>query len=297
MPHRLLAIGECMVEMAPTDGGLFKMGFAGDTFNTAWYARRLARAGMDVAYLTAVGDDAASDKLRAFTEHSGVTPEFQVIPDTSVGLYMIATKDGERSFSYWRSAAAARQMADNLADLPVSGNGDIVFFSGITMAILAGQGREHLLAAVAHARANGATVAFDPNLRPRLWEDADTMRHWISASAQIADITLPSHEDEATWFDDASPQATATRYLDLGCELAIVKDGPGAVLIATQDGPPQAVQPQKIAKLVDTTAAGDAFNAAVLVELMTGGDVTKAVQAGCALSAQVIQSPGALVAI
>ncbi|WP_270727572.1 sugar kinase [Shimia sp. Alg240-R146] len=297
MRTRLLAIGECMVEMAPTKSGLFKMGYAGDTFNTAWYARRLAAPNLDVAFMTALGDDPASDQLINFVSESGITPEIQRIAGTSVGLYLIATQNGERSFSYWRSAAAARQLAQDLTDLPVSGAGDIVFFSGITMAVLIGDGRERLLAAVAKAKANGALVAFDPNLRPRLWEDVDTMRHWITEAARHADLVLPSHEDEASWFSDASPTATARRYLDVGCDLAIVKDGPGPVQIAHATGETQTVAPQSITTLVDTTAAGDAFNAAVLISLMSGKSESDAVDAGCKLSAEVIQAPGALVEV
>ncbi|KPA21610.1 2-dehydro-3-deoxygluconokinase [Shimia sp. SK013] len=297
MRNKLLAIGECMVEMAPTESGLFKMGYAGDTFNTAWYARGLADPNLDIAFMTAVGDDAASDRLVDFVTQSGITPEIRRIADASVGLYLIATQNGERSFSYWRSAAAARQLAQDLTDLPVSGAGDIVFFSGITMAVLQGHGRQKLLAAVARAKAKGAQVAFDPNLRPCLWEDADTMRHWVTEAARHADLVLPSHEDEASWFSDASPTATARRYLDLGCDLAIVKDGPGPVQIAHATGETQTVAPHPIATLVDTTAAGDAFNAAVLVALMSGKSESVAVQAGCDLSAQVIQEPGALVEV
>ncbi|TCL10276.1 2-keto-3-deoxygluconate kinase [Shimia isoporae] len=297
MNKRLLCIGECMVEMAPTQNGLFKMGYAGDTFNTAWYAARLADENTEVAFLSAVGDDAASEGLVEFARSSGIIPEMQIFPDASVGLYLIKTEDGERSFSYWRSAAAARRLAETLTELPISGPGDTVFFSGITVAILQDSGREHLLDAVAKARASGATVAFDPNLRPRLWEDAATMRHWVSESARHADILLPSHEDEASWFEDASTNATATRYLNLGCRTVIVKDGPGKVLIAHSNGQTEQVTPQSVTKIVDTTAAGDAFNAAVLTSLMREETAQLAVELGCALSAQVIQAPGALVEI
>lgn len=296
MTKTLLTIGECMVEMAPTTGGLFQMGYAGDTFNTAWYARKLAAPDTDIAFLSAIGSDEASAKLAAFVRDAGITPFLQVIDDATVGLYLISTKDGERSFSYWRSASAARRLAEDMSELPAT-PGDTVFFSGITMAVLQGDGRAHLLAAVAKARANGATVAFDPNLRPRLWKDADTMRHWITDAARHADIVLPSHEDEATWFDDASPEATADRYRALGCGLTIVKDGPGAVLIAPHGQAIEKVQPQLVAKPVDTTAAGDAFNAAFLTAFMNGQPTADCVKAGCALSAKVIQAPGALVDI
>ena len=57
---RFLAIGECMAELAPSDNdGDFRVGFAGDTFNTAWYLARCAPC-VDVSYLAVVGDGALS---------------------------------------------------------------------------------------------------------------------------------------------------------------------------------------------------------------------------------------------
>lgn len=297
MTNRLFSIGECMVEMAPAGDGHYRLGYAGDTFNTAWYLRQLAPAGVDIAYVTALGDDSASAKLRDFMKDSGITAAVQTIPETSVGLYMIETKEGERFFSYWRSASAARQMAADVRALPQMGKGDIGFFSGITVAILAGDGRQNLLRYLSEARERGARIVFDPNLRPRLWEDGDTMRHWITEAARVSDMVLPSHEDEADHFGDANIEATAQRYLDLGCQDVVVKDGPGPVLYATPNGSRDTVVPERVETVVDTTAAGDSFNAGLLASLMAGGPMTQAIAEGCALSARVIQAPGALVAL
>ncbi|MEC8581608.1 MAG: PfkB family carbohydrate kinase, partial [Pseudomonadota bacterium] len=120
MTQTVLAIGECMVEMAPTGDGHYAMGFAGDTFNTAWYLRKLAGDDLNVSYFSAVGDDAASAQMTAFMQDAGVTPELRVIPGASVGLYMISLKDGERSFSYWRSASAAVARSTAACSLPMT---------------------------------------------------------------------------------------------------------------------------------------------------------------------------------
>jgi len=106
---------------------------------------------------------------------------------------------------------------------------DLIYFSGITLAILDAAGRTAFLDAMQTARANGKMVAFDSNLRPRLWDDTDTMLAVTMAGAQVADIVMPSFDDEATWFKDANPQATAQRYLDAGAQTVVVKNGPDAV--------------------------------------------------------------------
>ncbi|MEC7668386.1 MAG: sugar kinase [Pseudomonadota bacterium] len=295
MTQTVLAIGECMVEMAPTGDGHYAMGFAGDTFNTAWYLRKLAGDDLNVSYFSAVGDDAASAQMTAFMQDAGVTPELRVIPGASVGLYMISLKDGERSFSYWRSASAARQMADGLSELPNLKAGDVAFFSGITLAILPVEGRETLLSVLAKARAGGVRIVFDPNLRPRLWASDQEMCDWIMRGAAVADIALPSFEDEATYFNDADKAATAKRYADAGVTLSIVKDGADTVLIDAAGEPPETATPLNVIQVVDTTAAGDSFNAGFLSGLMSGQSNANAVRAGCELAAQVVGKRGALV--
>lgn len=292
---RLLSIGECMIELAPTADGTFSMGFAGDTFNTAWYARRIAGDSIDIAYLSAIGDDEPSGRMRAFMTDAGIVPELRVRANGNVGLYMISLQNGERSFSYWRSASAARSLADDLTDLPCA-PGDIAYFSGITMAILPEHGRARLLEVLSKARASGVTIAFDPNLRPRLWPDTKMMCDSIMSAARVSDIALPSFEDEQGYFKDSDTTATAARYAEAGATTIVVKDGPGPVLVrqGTED---MRITPAPAAEVVDTTAAGDSFNAGFLTGVMEGLPTEDAVKRGCALAAKVIGARGALVPV
>ncbi len=292
--QRFLAIGECMVEMAPADDGRYIMGFAGDTFNTAWYMRRLAGPGTEVAYLSAIGDDAISARMEDFMRTAGIVPELSVRPGRTVGLYLISLENGERSFSYWRNSSAARSLAEDLGPLPGVGEADIAFFSGITMAILPDAGRRRLLDRLAEARERGVRVVFDPNLRPRLWSDGEEMRHWITQAARVGDIVLPSFDDEAGHFGDADPAATAARYADLGAGLVVVKNGDGPALVREGEETVE-IAPHRVDTVVDTTAAGDSFNAGFLNALAGGEDAPAAARAGCALSARVIRNRGALV--
>ncbi len=291
-----LCIGECMIEISDAGGGLYRRGFAGDTFNTAWYARHLLPEDWRVGYCSCIGSDAASDEMAAFMAGEGIeTTALRRVADRTVGLYMISLDNGERSFSYWRSQSAARLLASDGDWLRDAVQGcDVLYFSGITLAILDPKGRATLCAALARARAAGARVAFDTNLRPRLWEDRQTMVEGMRAGAAVADIVLPSFDEEQVLFGDTDPAQTIARYRDLGADLVAVKDGGGALRLWDGDQT-HVLPPVAVAQVVDSTAAGDSFGAAFLAGLCTGASPREAACAAMALAAQVIQSRGALV--
>ena len=295
---RVLCIGECMAEMVPTGVSQdYRLGFAGDTFNTAWYLARSAPL-VHVSYLTIVGDDAISAQMTKFTRDSGIDDGLiRTSPDKTIGLYMISLDKGERSFSYWRSESAARALADDVDHLRTAmADSDVIYFSGITLAILPDDGRSTLINAVKEARAAGKKIAFDPNLRPRLWASMDAMRQSIMEGAAVCDIALPSYEDEAHWFDDPTPQATARRYMDAGADTVIVKNGSGAVIVV-EDGTLSESPVHPVTDLVDTTAAGDSFNAGFLAGYANGATTQISVAFACNLARAVVQQRGALVPI
>lgn len=291
---RILSMGEAMVELSGAGEGLWRTGFAGDTFNTAWYLAAL-KPGWQVDYFTAVGHDALSGALVDAIAAAGVGTRFILRhPTRSVGLYMIALKDGERSFSYWRGESAARTLADDEAALDAAFAAvDVIFFSGITIAILPPQGRANLFAALKRARAAGKRVVFDPNQRPRLWESPQALRETTTIAAAHSDICLPSFDDEATQFGDASPEETALRYAKAGAAEVVVKNGEGPLALFHEGALAQAPAPVSV-RPVDTTGAGDSFNAGYLSARLGGAGPVEAIRAGQALAARVIMHPGAL---
>lgn len=297
MGKRFVSIGECMVEMSGGEARTYRLGYAGDTFNTAWYARALLPADWQVDYVTALGDDLYSAQMRAFfAEHGIGTDHIATVPGRRPGLYMIHQADGDRHFTYWRDRSAARLLAEDRAALDRALAGaDLVYFSGITLAILDDAARERLMGAIATARAAGAKVAFDPNIRPALWPDLDTMRTLLAGGARLADIVLPTHGDETPVFGDADPAATAVRYRALGAGEVVVKDGAAPALVVTAGGS-ASVAPRPGATVVDATGAGDSFNGAYLSARLTGSAPAEAAAQAHAVAARVIAHKGALIA-
>lgn len=293
---RFVSIGECMVEMSGGHERTYRLGYAGDTLNTAWYMRALLDDAWSVDYLTALGDDRYSNDIRAFLAANRIgTAHIQTIPGKRPGLYLIHQENGDRVFTYWRDTAAARFLADDKAALGSGLDGAaMVYFSGITLAILQPRARGRLLKAIMRARDGGARIVFDTNLRPALWSSPRVMASALTAVASLCDVVLPTHTDEANLFGDTNVEATAERYLALGVEEVVVKDGGRTAYVAT---PNQAIRvaPHPGADVVDATGAGDAFNGAYLSARLAGRGLLHAAEAAHRVARIVIGQPGALI--
>lgn len=294
--QRFVSLGEIMVEMAPAGDGLYAMGFAGDTFNTAWYARRLLPDDWQVDYVSAVGTDGVSDDLLAFVSGAGIgTGHIRRVADRTVGLYLIQLKDGERSFAYWRGQSAARTLADDRGALAAALDGAaVIYFSGITLAILSDEARARFCDAVAQARAAGSHVAFDTNLRPRLWAGPEAMRAGLMQGAAVADTVLPSFDEEELAFGDASPGDSIARYRAAGASTVVVKNGAGACTAWSDLDGMATIAPPPVDRVIDSTAAGDSFAAGFLAARQAGANLRLAATQAARLAAQVVQTRGAL---
>lgn len=293
-----LGLGECMVEMAPTgSAGHYAQGFAGDVFNTLWYAARSFGPGWRVRFISALGTDPLSDELVAFARMAGVDCRAVLrLEGAMPGLYLIRLVEGERRFLYWRGQSAARRMMQDPGHVARQMSAaSVMYLSGITLAILPPDHRGALIELMGAAHADGKLVVFDPNIRPALWEDAKTMRATLTAAAGAAGLLLPSFDDEAAAFGDATPEATARRFEAAGCAMVVVKNAAAPVMALSGGRLSSYETPALKGPVVDTTAAGDAFNAAFLASFLRDRDIGRAVGAGQALAASVVQGRGALV--
>lgn len=293
---RFVSVGECMIEMSGGEDGNYRLGYAGDTLNTAWYARAMLPEEWDVDYVTALGDDLYSGQMADFFDENGIGVDYiQMVEGRRPGLYMIHQQDGDRHFTYWRGQSAARYMAEDPEALYEAFEGaDIAYFSGISLAILHARARGKLLKALHLAKQGGARVVFDPNERPALWTSPAVMGSTIAAAAILADVVLPTFPDEQALFGDASPEAVAERYLSWGAEEVVVKNGAEPAFVAARESR-GFVAPKPGAKSVDPTGAGDSFNGAYLAARAQGLSPLDAAAEAHALAAIVIGHKGALV--
>ncbi|MDL4819150.1 sugar kinase [Actinomadura opuntiae] len=297
--HRVALIGECMIELRHLAADRLALGYAGDVLNTAAYLARSAAPGaLDVQFVTITGDDPYSAEMRERWRAHGVGDAYaRVRPGGRAGLYLIRTDTrGERTFQHYRSESPARGLfgPDQPASLDAAIAGhDLVYLSGITLSIISAEARARLADVLAETRRRGGLVAYDGNHRPAGWPSPGAAAAAAAAVLAHTDIALPSLDDDRLVHGDGSARACVERLRDAGVPEIVVKLGAEGCVIADHDSM-EAVPAVPDVRVVDTTAAGDAFNGAYLAARLAGAGRRAAAEEGARLAAEVIGHPGAL---
>ncbi|WP_200916852.1 sugar kinase [Jeongeupia sp. HS-3] len=292
-------IGECMVELQ-REGAALTYRFGGDTLNTAVYLSRLVdHARIDVAYVSALGIDTLSDEMLAAWQAEAIATRLvQRLADKLPGMYLIETDArGERSFHYWRNDSAARYWLQGpgvAAVIAALEGADVVYLSGISLAILSPEHRRLLIDVLARCQGRGGRVVFDNNYRPRLWEGTAVAIEAYRQVLALADTALLTLDDEAALYGDADVDTVLARTFALGVREVVIKRGGESCIAATQTERVE-VAPAPVERVVDTTAAGDSFGAGYLAARLAGSDLAGAARAGHALAGKVIQHRGAII--
>lgn len=297
--HDLIAIGEGMVEFtaegAFAEATRFRRGFAGDVVNTLVQAARL---GLRTALVSRIGDDPFAPALRAAWAGEGIDlAHAPTVPGVNGLYFVLVDSRGERQFHYRRAGSAAAGMGPEALAPGLVEGARMVLVSGITQAISASAAA--LVAAFAAHPLAPARGAFDPNHRAALWAlrggEAAARRAFAQVAPRMAWL-LPSHPADLAVLGlpaDTPPEAAFAAFeavgparvaLKLGAEGALVRDG-GAV---------RRVPAPPVADVVDTTGAGDAWNAGFLAALLRGAGPAAAAEAAHAVAARTLRHPGAI---
>ncbi|MFK7732060.1 MAG: sugar kinase [Pseudomonadales bacterium] len=302
MSISIAVIGECMLELSRADAngdvrGLpMTMNYGGDTLNTSVY---LNRCGINTRYVTALGDDIMSDWMLGEWQDEGIDCSLVVRKPNSVpGMYMInVADDGERSFYYWRKNSPASRLFDDrdhveklFESLKDSSH---LYLSGISLGILPEKSLQCLFDSLKVYRQAGGKIIFDGNYRPKLWSNETAAQQAYTQMYGMTDIALPTLEDETSLFGIESAEQLVKTLQAHGVQETVVKMGADGCLFATG----QALERVSAVQVtpVDTTAAGDSFNAGFLAARLRGISGVDACRAGHALASQVIQHRGAII--
>jgi 2-dehydro-3-deoxygluconokinase len=296
---RIALIGECLIELNGTPFGALHQTFGGDSLNTALYLARLIGSMADVRYVTAVGTDTLSDGMVQRWQSEGIDTRFVLRYSARLpGLYLVhVDARGERTFMYWRGDSAARYLMQHPAFNGVVSElaeEDLLYTSGIGLAILPPQDRAELLDLLRRFGSLGMAIAFDSNFRAALWQSADSAREAMAALLPATKLMFATFDDEQHLWGDETAERSLARLHASGARTVVLKLGAGGCLYSNGASIIK-VEACPVTTVVDTTAAGDAFNAGFLAGWLQDYDPESCCRAGNALAAAVIQHRGAII--
>jgi len=302
MHVEIALLGEVMLELCPAQpetgdaARAFAMGVAGDTYNSAY---ALAQLGLAVQYQTALGTDPYSDKILSHAQAAGLGMRWVPRLDgEQPGLYIIDNDErGERYFHYWRGQSAARQLLRDergiLTLLDPLGSVPRLMLTGITLALCSEASLHQLLQWLETYRAGGGLVIFDNNYRPRLWGSAQQAQGACQRLLAQTDIYLPSLDDALLMAGSDDRVQQLDILASLGVAEVVVKAAADKVTLLLA-GQVESIALPQIKAPLDTSGAGDSFNAAYLAARIRGCDPVRSVKFAAQLAAQTIMQRGAL---
>lgn len=272
-PFDIVALGEAMIEFneaRATDSRTWLQGFGGDTSNAAIAAARL---GVRTAYVTRVGNDAFGRRLLELWRDEGVATDGVAFDDDApTGVYFVSHGPQGHEFSYLRAGSAASRMTPASLPRDLLGRTRVLHLSAISQAISA-SACDACFAAIDIARNAGARIAYDTNLRLRLWPLARA-RSVIFETLRVADWALPGLDDAMHLFGDDDPLRIVDACHALGCRVVVLKLGRDGCLVS--DGETRMRIDGVRVQSVDATGAGDCFDGAFLARMVKGDDANRA---------------------
>lgn len=297
---KVVCIGEAMIELSTRNDGQSSVTFGGDVLNTAAYLAQLGDNQIESYLVTGIGTaDSETDRFSKFLNHNGIRPDHVVAhPDRSLGVYSISVNDtGERSFEYWRSQSASRSLFDSIGlDMVDRLRGvDLAYFSGITLAILSERGRVNLIGLANELRRHGTLIAYDSNHRPKLWNSEEEARFWNHQALMACDLALPSDDDERLLYGLSKESEVVERLLTYAQISGVLKRGAaGPLSLEDLSTLNESCLGEPVLRPVDTTAAGDSFNAGFIWGYLQTKSLKEAMRLGHQTAKKVVNIQGAI---
>jgi 2-dehydro-3-deoxygluconokinase len=290
----VVTLGECMAVLYPPEpvaldqAPTLLLDIGGAESNLAI---RLQRLGHTARFISRVGDDPFGHRIVQTLAESRVDSAFitvDAIAPTGV-FFREWLPDGTRRVYYYRAGSAASRLSPTDLRLEAFQGARIVHLTGITPALSPGCAAA-VARAIELARAVGAQVSFDPNYRPRLWDEATARATLLPLIAQ-ADILLMGHEDSLAIFGTDDADAAMGQALALGAHLIVFKQAERGASALT--GARSAHVPaHPVEQVIDPVGAGDAFDAGFLAGLLRGYELEQALQLGARLGAAAVGALG-----
>lgn len=226
----------------------------------------LAKLGIDAGFIGKVGADAFGDFLRETLVQNRVNTDYLIADATSrTTLAFVATRsDGMKDITFYRHPGADIQLSPDELDADYIQSAELFHYGSVSLSH--SPSREATLEAIQAAKAGGAMLSYDANLRLMLWDDADDAKRWIWEVLPYADVVKISEEEWEFIMGDVSFATGAKRILEQGASLVVVTLGEKGCYYT--NGSAEGAVDGFAVNAVDTLGAGDAFVAAMLSQLV-----------------------------
>ena len=295
MKINVCSIGEAMIEISNIKNSLYNQSFAGDTLNFCNY---LDKKKLNAFFLSAIGKSEINQSLLDFVKSKNISTKYiKQINQFEVGLYLIKNKDnGEKQFFYWRDESAAKQYFNNIDFLNLYKelkNFDYIYFSGITLSIIHISKLNNFIKLLNLLKSKKIKIVFDFNIRPSRWNKKN-LNIFLDSVLKFVDICFLSGEDMNYWKNKNDIKSYEQIVRKYKLKHSIFRKNAKFTYVFLNKT--RYVFKNKLLKtVVDTSGAGDGFNAAYLSNFIVNNDPVLALKAGSSLGSKIVMKKGAIV--
>ena len=295
MKINVCSIGEAMIEISNIKNSLYNQSFAGDTLNFCNY---LDKKKLNAFFLTAIGKSEINQSLLDFVKSKKISTKYiKKINQFEVGLYLIKNKDnGEKQFFYWRDESAAKHYFNNIDFLNLYKelkNFDYIYFSGITLSIIHISKLNNFIKLLKLLKSKKIKIVFDFNIRPSRWNKKN-LNIFLDSVLKFVDICFLSGEDMNYWKNKNNIKSYEQIVRKYKLKHSIFRKNAKFTYVFLNKT--RYVFKNKLLKtVVDTSGAGDGFNAAYLSNFIVNNDPVLALKAGSSLGSKIVMKKGAIV--
>ena len=295
MKIKICSIGECMMELSNAKNALYSQSIAGDTLNFSSY---LDKNIFDTSYFTAIGTSEISKRVKRFLQKQKIkTNLVSQISSHEIGLYLIEnSKVGEKIFYYWRDNSAAKFFFNN-QNFKIRQNQlkkfQYIYFSGITLSLFENNNFHNFLSLLEFLKKKQVKIIFDFNIRIKRWSKKKLFSYF-SNTLPFVNILFASGEDLNFLRGNASLKTFTALIQKYNIEHGIYRNN-ARLNYAFYKDQKYFIKNKIKNKVVDTSGAGDGYNAAYISNFFKFNNPQKALHAASEIGAKIIMKKGAII--
>jgi len=293
---KICSIGECMIEITNTYNNNFQQSFAGDTLNFCSY---LNKKNFNVDYLSSVGKSEINKDFFNLLKSKKISKKLiHIHPHNETGLYLIKNdKNGEKNFYYWRDNSAAKNYLNELNYKKLEiilKKYHYIYFSGITLSIISKNKQKDFCNLIKKLKEYNVKIIFDLNIRIKRWPNKKHLNASINLFLPFIDILFSTGEDIKNWKNNDNLSFFNKLIKSNKINHAIFRKNASLNYAILND------QIYKITNkvhkmIVDSSGAGDGYNAAYISEFLSSFSVSKSLKAGHSLGSKIVMKKGAII--